>query len=165
MAATLVSGTVMQLTTRVPIRLSFNWADAQEYLRFCIPLFGSGVLIFLIFNLDNFLVGTSMGSTQLGYYALAFTWGSFISVLLNDTVNNVLMPTITAIQNDPVAMRRWYLKTIDLAALRPAAGVNAALFANVHYFLLTFLGKGTNKWMPAALSLQILFASTAYYVL
>jgi O-antigen/teichoic acid export membrane protein len=52
-------------------------------------------------------------------------------------------------------MRRWYLKTIDLAALI-AAAVNASIFVNVHYFLLTFLGKGTLKWMPAARTLQIL---------
>ncbi len=153
--ATLASGIVVQLVKRVPVRIGFNWTDAQEYLRFCLPLFGAGVLVFLIFNLDNFLVGTFMGSTQLGYYALAFTWGSFISVLLNDTVNSVLIPTLAVIQSDPIAMRRWYLKTIDLITLI-AAAVNTALFANVHYFLLTFLGKGTNKWMPAASSLQIL---------
>ncbi len=153
--ATLASGIVLQLTKGTPIRFRFDWTDAQEYLRVGTPLFGTGVLIFLIFNLDNFLVGTSMGSKKLGYYALAFTWGSFICVFLNDTVNSVLMPTLAAIQNDPVAMRRWYLKTIDLVALI-AAAVNTALFVNVHYFLLTFLGKGTPKWMPAARTLQIL---------
>jgi lipopolysaccharide exporter len=118
-------------------------------------LFGTGVLIFLIFNLDNFLVGTFMGSVQLGYYALAFMWGSFICPLLNDTVNNVMMPTLSAIQNDPVAMRRWYLKTIDLVAL-VAVVANATLLVNTHYFLVTFLGKGSNKWIPAEMSLQIL---------
>ena len=153
--AALATGIATQLTRRSPVRFRFDWTDAQEYLRFGIPLFGTGVLIFLIFNLDNFLVGTSMGSAKLGYYALAFTWGSFICGFLNDTVNSVLMPTLAVIQNDPVAMRRWYLKTIDLAALI-AAAVNASLFVNAHYFLLTFLGKGTSKWMPAATTLQIL---------
>jgi len=153
--ATLASGIVLQLVKRVPVRISFDCTDAQEYLRFCVPLFGTGVLIFLIFNLDNVLVGTFMGSTQLGYYALAFTWGSFISVLLNDTVNSVLIPSLAVIQSDSIAMRRWYLKTIDLITLI-AAAVNTALLANAHYFLLTFLGKGTNKWIPAVRSLQIL---------
>jgi lipopolysaccharide exporter len=153
--AALSTGIATQLTRRAPVRLRFDWKDAQEYLRFGIPLFGTGVLIFLIFNLDNFLVGTSMGSAKLGYYALAFTWGSFICGFLNDTVNSVLMPTFAVIQNDAVAMRRWYLKTIDLAALI-AAAINASIFANAHYFLLTFLGKGTPKWMPAATTLQIL---------
>jgi lipopolysaccharide exporter len=153
--ASLSSGIAIQLTRRTPIRFRLDTTDAREYLRFGIPLFGAGLLIFLIFNLDNFLVGTSMGSAKLGYYALAFTWGTFICGFLSTTVNNVLMPTFAVIQNDRVAMRRWYLKTTELAALIGTT-VNASLFANVHYFLLTFLGKGTAKWMPAATSLQIL---------
>ncbi len=111
--------------------------------------------MFVIFNLDNFLVGASMGSARLGYYALAFTWGSFICGLLSDTVINVLFPAFSAIQNDPVAVRRWYLKTVDLAAF-VAVVANTALLANAPFFLVTFLGKGTGKWLPALVALRIL---------
>lgn len=153
-AATLATGIVLQFTKRIPVRFHCDWPDAQEYLRFCLPLLGSGVLIFLILNLDNFLVGTSLGSAQLGFYALAFTWSTFIVRLLNETVNSVLLPTLSAIQNDPAAIRRWYLKTLDLTAF---VGViaNTALLTNAHWFL-TFLGKGTDKWLAAEQSLQIL---------
>jgi len=153
--ATLAGGIANQLTRRIPMSFHFDWTDAQEYLRFGIPLFGCGVLIFLIFNLDNFLVGSAMGSTQLGYYALAFTWASIICIILGDTVNNVLFPTLSAIRNDPIAMRRWYLKTVDLVAFI-AVVANTALLANAPFFLVTFLGKGTDKWLPATLALKIL---------
>ena len=153
--ATLAGGIANQLTKRITLRFHFDWTDAQEYLQFGIPLFGTAVLIFLIFNIDNFLVGSVLGSSQLGYYALAFTWGSFICGLLYDTVNNVLFPAFSAIQHDPVAVRRWYLKSLDLIAF-VAAVANAALLANAHFFLVTFLGKGTDKWAPAATSLEIL---------
>jgi PST family polysaccharide transporter len=154
-AAPLAGGIATQFTKRVFVGLSLDWRDAKEYLRFGVPLAGSSLLYFLIFNLDNFLVGTSMGSTQLGYYALAFAWGSFISCLLQDTVNSVLLPSLSAIQDNPAAMRRWFLKTIDLAALVSVA-VNSALFVNAHFFLVTLLGKGSNKWAPAETSLKIL---------
>jgi len=153
--ATLTAGVVAQIIRRIRVRLHFDWADAEGYLRFGLPLFGSGVLVFLIFNLDNFLVGAKMGSAKLGYYAIAFTWASFICALLADTVNNVLLPTFSAIQNDPIATRRWYLKTVDLVAF-VAVVVNTSLLVNTHFFLVTFLGKGTDKWIPAAVPLQIL---------
>ena len=153
--ATLTSGIVVQLIRSTPFRLDFDWADAQEFLRFGIPLFGSGILAFVIFNLDNFLVGASMGSARLGYYALAFTWGSFMCGILTATVNNVLFPAFSAIQHDPAAVRRWYLKTIDLIAFI-AVVANTALLANAHFFLVTLLGKGSGKWLPAVLSLQVL---------
>jgi O-antigen/teichoic acid export membrane protein len=153
--AALVSGITMQLIARIPIGFRFDLANAKEFLRFGIPLFGSGILIFLVLNIDNFLVGKSMGSVKLGYYALAFTWGSFICVLLNDTVNSVLLPTLSAIQADTVAMRRWYLKTIELTSFI-AASANTSLLANAPFFLVTFLGKGTGKWLPATMALRIL---------
>jgi O-antigen/teichoic acid export membrane protein len=153
--ATLSAGVVAQMVRRVPIHLRLDREVAEEYLRFGLPLLGTGLLIFLLLNLDNFLVGAKLGSAQLGYYALAFSWASFICVLLQDTVNNVLLPTLSAIQDDLTAIRRWYLKTVDLTAF-VAVVANTTLLANARQFLVTFLGKGTDKWVPATLSLQIL---------
>jgi lipopolysaccharide exporter len=155
LGATVLSSAVLQLIRHIPVAFYFDWPDAREYLRFGAPLLGSGVLVFLLFNLDNVLVGSSMGSVQLGYYALAFSCGSFICPLLYDTVHNVLFPAFSAIQHDTAAMRRWYLKTVDLVALL-ALVVNTTLLANAHFFLVTFLGDGTDKWVPATLSLKIL---------
>ncbi len=50
-------------------------------------------------------------------------------------------------------MRRWYLKTVDLVAF-VAVLANTALLAHVNIFLVTFLGKGTDKWLPAAMPLE-----------
>lgn len=153
--ANLAAGIAVQLVRKMAITFRFDWDDAREYLRFGVPLLGSGILIFLVLNVDNFLVGSKMGSAKLGYYAMAFTWGSFFCGLLEDTVSNVMLPTFSAIQNDSAAMRRWYLKTVDLTAF-VAAAANTALLANTHFFLVTFLGKGTNKWLPSETSLKIL---------
>jgi O-antigen/teichoic acid export membrane protein len=153
--ANLAGSIANQITRRIPVRFRFDWPVAKEYLRFGAPLLGSGVLVFLIFNLDNLLIGSAMGSARLGYYALAFTWGSFICGLLNDTVNSVLLPAFAAIQGDLKAIRRWYLKTLDLVGFVSVAA-NITLLTNAHFFLVTFLGKGSSKWLPALTSLQIL---------
>ena len=153
--ATIVSSVAIQLVRKVPIGFSFDWHSAQDYLRFGAPLLGTGILVFLIFNLDNLLIGSILGSVQLGYYALAFTWGSFICGLLSGTVNSVLFPAFSAIQEDTASMKRWYLKTVDLVAFLSLI-VNTTLLANAHYFLVTFLGNGTDKWVSATLSLKIL---------
>lgn len=153
--ATLATGLVAQSVRRVAVHLRFDKDIAEEYLRFGIPLFGSGVVVYLLLNLDNVLVGAKLGSAQLGYYALAFSWASFVCVLLQDTVNSVLLPTLSAIRKDLTAIRRWYLKTVELTAF-VAVVANATLLLNARQFLVTFLGKGTEKWVPATLSLQVL---------
>lgn len=153
--ATVVSSVVIQFMRKIPLGFQFEWQEVRDYLRFGGPLVGSGILVFLIFNLDNLLIGSSMGSVQLGYYALAFTWGSYICGLLYDTVNRVLFPAFSAIQQDVAAMRRWYLKAVDLVAFL-ALVVNVTLLANAQAFLITVLGAGSEKWAPATVALQIL---------
>jgi O-antigen/teichoic acid export membrane protein len=76
-------------------------------------------------------------------------------MLLAETVNNVLLPTLSRIQDDASALRRWYLKTVDLTAFVTVIA-NTTLLVNAHWFLVTFLGKGTEKWLPAQAALQIL---------
>jgi teichuronic acid exporter len=151
----LTGAVAIRLARKMRVRFHFDWTVAKEYLRFGLPLLGSGILIFLLLSMDNFLVGSRMGSAKLGYYALAFTWGSFICGLLDDTVNNVMLPVYSAIQDDSPAMRRWYLKTVDLSVFI-AVVANTALLANANFFLVTFLGKGTGKWLPAATAFKIL---------
>src|SRR6185437_13365279 len=90
--ANLAGCVAIQTVRKMPIRFRFDRTIVREYLRFGVPLLGSGILIFLVLNMDNFLIGSKMGSAMLGYYALAFTWGSFICGLLEDTVNNVMLP-------------------------------------------------------------------------
>ena len=155
--ANLAGGIATQCVRKIPVRFRFDAEDMREYLRFGLPLLGMGVLVYLIFYLANFLVGARLGKEQLGYYTLAFTWGSFICGLLGDTVNSVMFPAFAALQNDLVKMRRWYLKTVDLVAFVSVVA-NTALMANADAFLVIFLGKGSDKWMPAVVTLQILCA-------
>jgi len=155
LGANLAGNLAMQYIRKTPLSFRFDRQDAYEFLRFGLPLLWGGLLAFLIFSMDNFLVSATMGIAQLGYYALAISWGSFVCSLLDSTVSGVLFPAFSAMQNDTAKMRRWYLKTIDLVAFI-AVLVNTTLLANAHSFLVIFLGKGTDKWIPAALALQIL---------
>jgi PST family polysaccharide transporter len=153
--ATLVSSIAICFMRTIPLGIHFDWHEVREYLRFGTPLIGSALLVFLMFNVDNLMVGSSMGSVPLGYYALAFTWGSTICGLLYEIVHNVLFPAFSAIQHERTAMRHWYLKTVDFMAFLSLI-VNTTLLANADYFLVTVLGGGSDKWAPATLSLQIL---------
>ena len=153
--ANLTGAIAIQLARKIRIRFQFGWSEARAYLRFGVPLLGGGIATFLVLNMDNLLVGSRMGSAKLGYYALAFNWGIFSCGILEDTVSTVMLPTFSAIQDDTAAMRRWYLKTVDMVGFVTVVA-NTALLANVHFFLVTFLGKGTVKWLPAAPALEIL---------
>ncbi|MBI4562853.1 MAG: oligosaccharide flippase family protein [Candidatus Rokubacteria bacterium] len=51
---------------------------AQDLLRLGLPLCTSGVLAFLYWNVDDYLVGFTLGEQALGYYSLAFRFGHYL---------------------------------------------------------------------------------------
>jgi len=126
-----------------------------ELLRYGAPLFGSTLLAFLLFNVDNFMIGSRMGAKELGYYTIAFTWASFVCSTLSETVHSVLFPQFSRMQMNRADLAAMYCRSLR-AVVFFAAMANAALFAVSDGFLFTVLGKGTPRWLPSLYPLQIL---------
>jgi O-antigen/teichoic acid export membrane protein len=138
-------------------KLEFQWdkAIARELLRFGVPLFSSGLLVFALFNADNFIVGAVSGAVVLGYYALAFNWGAMLCSLVSELVHSVLFPTFARMQHDRERLRQGYLRVLEqLSAL--GVLVYVGLFCCAREFLVIVLGRGGGKWLPACHALQIL---------
>jgi PST family polysaccharide transporter/lipopolysaccharide exporter len=89
---------------------------------------------------------------QLGYYALAFTTANFATTYLAKLASRILFPAYSKIQEDKEAVKRVYLKVIELLGIvvLPAA-IGLMLLANE--FVLALYGE---KWRPAAEVLQVL---------
>ncbi|HEX8950168.1 MAG TPA: lipopolysaccharide biosynthesis protein [Dissulfurispiraceae bacterium] len=150
-----VTAVLVNLLCPVGIRFRFDKPAAREYLSFGSPIFLTGLLVYLIFNADNFIIGAVKGSKDLGYYAIAFTWGSMIAARLYEVVHNVLFPAFSKIKDDREKLKRAYLKGLEFAAFIGVA-VNLSLLISAREFLYQVLGHGSDKWMPALLTFKIL---------
>ncbi|HRS79623.1 MAG TPA: lipopolysaccharide biosynthesis protein [Spirochaetota bacterium] len=137
------------------IRFTIDQKVAVELLRFGGNLFLSGVVIFAIFNADNFIIGSVMGSAILGYYALAFNWGSIICTVVHDSVHSVLFPAFSKIQHDRDAIKKSYLRVLEYVSFVSVL-VNSSLFIGSRDFLYYILGHGTDRWLPAIYAFQIM---------
>jgi O-antigen/teichoic acid export membrane protein len=138
-------------------KLEFQWDKgvARELLRFGVPLFASGLLVFVLFNADNFIVGAVSGAVALGYYALAFNWGAMLCTLVYELVHSVLFPNFARMQQERERLRQGYLRVMEqISAL--GVLVYVGLFCCAREFLVIVLGRGGGKWLPACHALQIL---------
>ncbi len=90
----------------------------------------------------------SKGAEQLGYYAIAFNWGSLICVLLAGIVHQVLFPTFSKFQHDLLAMKGAYLESLKYVAFI-AVPFNLFLAVLGREFLYHILGGNTERWLPA----------------
>jgi lipopolysaccharide exporter len=153
--AAMASVIIINLINPVKIRFYFDKKRASELVHFGMDVFFSGIVIFCIFNADNFIIGTVRGPKVLGYYAVAFNWGALVSGILFTTVHTVLFPTFSKMQQDRDGIKAAYLKILEYVSF---AGVlaNLTLLVISKEFLIYILGRNTQKWLPALTSLRIL---------
>ena len=154
-AAIAASALLLNVLIRQPPRLRLERESARHYARFGGQLMTSGVLTFIIMNLDNLVIGSLLGSATLGYYALAFGWGTKVCEMLGSVVNSVLFPTFAKIQSDLPRLRAAYLRSLELVAFMAVAGY-VTLYGCSADFVTHILGAGTDKWLPALTVLRIL---------
>lgn len=146
---------LMNYVKPIRIRFCIDRSVAMEFFHFGSNLFLTGLLAFAILNVNNFIVGALKGATALGYYNLAANWGSMVFTVIVGVVMSVLNPTFARIQNDRPKMKTIFLQGLGYITLVVAL-LNITLFVTASEFLCFVLGKGTDKWLPAVISFQIL---------
>jgi PST family polysaccharide transporter/lipopolysaccharide exporter len=144
----------LNLLRPVRPRFCLDREKAAEYLHFGGNIFLSGIITFALINTDNLIIGALEGAKTLGFYAIAFTWGSVIAGISWSVVSNILFPTFARIQDDRDRIKKGYLLTLEMVALLGLMA-NLSLFIASREFLV-FLGDGTDKWLPALQAFRIL---------
>lgn len=146
---------LLNLVRPVRLKFCFDRQVAREFITYGSGIFMIGMVSYAVLNVDNFIVGAVSGQTSLGYYMIAFNWGSLICTILTGTVASVLFPTFSRLQGDKNRLRSAYLKTLEFIAVA-AILVNISLLFSGREFLYYVLGHSSDKWLPSLLALQIL---------
>jgi O-antigen/teichoic acid export membrane protein len=145
-----------------PLRLGFNRAKARPLLRFGLPLAGSGVIVFAVGNVDQLIVGRTLGVTALGFFVLACNLSSWPVTMFSQPVRMVAPPTFARLRDsDPAAMPGGFLT---------AAGVLATVSLPVCLLLSGAAWPAIGfvygpEWLPAAKPLVWLSVLAALQIL
>jgi len=134
----------------------FGWTFDRKIGRWIIGygkhIFGSALVIFAITNLDNVIVGAAFGIAVLGYYDMAYRWGTIAATQFTHVVNRVMFPTYSRIRDEPGALSAAYLKTlhyVSLLAMPLAIGLIAIAPEFIEHVL-------SPKWDPSLGPLMVL---------
>lgn len=130
----------------------FDAALARRFLAFGMTV-GLGLLAaMLLTQLDNFLIGTLVSVSVLGFYDRAYRTAQWPSTLLNSLISRAAYFTYAKLQDDlarlqkTVTMILWLITSLAL----PLALV---IFIAAPDLLVLLYGE---KWLPSALFLRIL---------
>ncbi|MFH1055765.1 MAG: lipopolysaccharide biosynthesis protein [Candidatus Altiarchaeota archaeon] len=137
-----------------PYRPSFNLnlRRARGLFGFGKWVLGSSVLIFLITQGDNIVVGKLIGATALGLYQMAYLISNTPATEVTNVISQVTFPTYSKLQHRLSKLRQAYLKALGATAFVSflMAGL---IFILAPEFTRTFLGQ---EWMPMVPAIKIL---------
>jgi lipopolysaccharide exporter len=133
-------------------RVQFDSAKVRELFNFGKWIFGSSVIIFLLTQGNDFLVGKFLGVAMLGFFQMAYEIAKIPATQITHVITQVTFPAYSKLQDEKATLRETYLKVLKLTAFLsfPTAGL---IFVFAPETATIILGE---KWSPMIPALQIM---------
>lgn len=134
------------------LRWTFSSMLAKRFLRFGVVVGFATLAASLLYQFDNFLVGTFVGIDTLGFYDRAYRIAQWPSLLISGVLTRTAFYAYSQLQNDlvrltkTVTMSLWIVTTLALP-------VALAIFVSADDLVLLLFG---DKWLPSAVFVRFL---------
>ena len=141
--------------------LHFQLSDVRDFLGFGLYQLGERSISYMSKNLDKLLVGSLLGSLQLGYYNIAYQLMIKPSQVINPIITRVTFPLFAKLQGDDPALKKAYLEAIQSLAIITFP-IYTAMILLAKPLILGLMGP---EWGQSVSIFQILSALGFIYVL
>lgn len=150
---------VMTFTSGLKLRFVCNWKRIIVLFRFGWKLLVSGLIDTLYQDLRSLVIGKKYDSGTLGYYNRGKNFPQFIINAVNGTVQSVMLPAMSASQEENGAVKTLTRNSITLSSyiLFPLMAGLAGVATPLVTILLT------DKWLPCVPYMQIYCFTMAFY--
>lgn len=111
-------------------RLEANWrVSVRAATTYGVPIVAGAILWAIALQGDNIVVGHNLGTTMLGLYAFAYSYGSFPGGVVGAITGPVALPSLVRIRHDLTEFRPQFIVFVRLASLVavPGAAVGVVL--------------------------------------
>ena len=150
---------VMSFTSGLRLRFVCNYRRVKILFAFGWKLLVSGLLDTLYQDLRSLVIGKKYDSGTLGYYNRGKNFPQFIITAVNGTVQSVMLPAMSAQQDDQGQVKALTRNSIMISAyiLFPLMAGLAGVAISLVELLLT------EKWLPCVPYMQIYCFTLAFY--
>lgn len=157
--STIVTCSVMFFTVSWRPRAVCNWKRVSVLFRFGWKLLVSSLLDTLYQDLRSLVIGKKYNSETLAYYDRGKQFPQFIITAVNSTVQSVMLPAMSAQQDDKAKVKEMMRTSMAMSAyiIFPMMAGLAAVSTPLVSLLLT------DKWLPCVPYMQVYCFSLAFY--
>jgi O-antigen/teichoic acid export membrane protein len=152
-AGAVVTGVLVFLFARLPVRLGFDRDVARRLLRFGVPLAASLGVEAIVMNIQFMIIGRIAGAAALGYFLLAFNVSSWAQSTLGTAIRYVSVPGFSRLsEHDDDTLSAGVQRSMVLlvTVVAPIVALTSVLAAP----LIALLYGG--QWAPSAPVLSVL---------
>ncbi len=130
----------------------FRRADLKGYVGFGLFQLGERTAYYVGQRSDLLLIGSLLGAKALGYYSFAFYLAAQPLSRINPILTKVAFPAFSQVQDDPVRLKRGYMKLLGILTTFNAP-LLIGLAAVAPWLVPAVFGP---KWFESILLVQIL---------
>ncbi len=133
-------------------KIDLNWGQARELFGFGKWILGSSIVLFLLGQGGDIVVGKLLGATMLGFYNIGSRLPNLLANEVSRVISQVTFPAFSKLQKEIIRLREAYLKVLQVTAFFafPLMGFIIVLASD---FTRIFLGE---KWLPIVPVMQVL---------
>jgi lipopolysaccharide exporter len=134
------------------LRVSFSRDMARWMLRFGLSLALGSLASIVVLQGDNYMVGTFVSVSMLGFYGRAYKIAQWPTGLVTHVISRAALPTYAKLQDDKPRLSKAFGLTLWVI-ISLATPLALALFVCAPDFILLVLGE---TWLPSAILLRFL---------
>ncbi|HET8934705.1 MAG TPA: lipopolysaccharide biosynthesis protein [Polyangiales bacterium] len=125
-------------------RLRMRWSLARDLLQYGRWVSASSVLLFILVNGDNVVIGKWIGAEALAFYNWAYQLANLPALVITQVLSSVMFPALAAVRGDRARVADLFARSMRLTLLM-ALPTSLLIAALVDVFTRALLGE---KWLP-----------------
>jgi len=134
------------------IHFQFDWKIFREIIDYGKHMITASLLLLVLYNIDNMIVGKIVGTTALGFYVLAFRIANLPVQEGSHVISKVMFPVFSKIRHDRTALRDGFLKVMKFVSAF-CAPISLGMALYTPDLIRMIYGE---KWLDTIIPLQIL---------
>lgn len=150
---------ILWLTVRWRPKKQFSFARLKQLFSFGWKLFASGLLDTVYNNLRTLIIGKVYTSEDLAFYNKGQHLPDLIITNVNSSIDSVLLPTLSAAQDDPEAVKSMTRRSMQTSTYIMAPFMMGMAACAVPLIRLLY----TEKWLPCVPYLVIFCVTSMFY--
>jgi len=151
-ACNIVETILSYLMFKGSVKIEIKLDSARNLFRYGKFITGVSIVVFMITEFDNLIVGKLLGMEALGVYGVAYMLANIPSTHITTVVSRVMMPAYTKLIDNVGELKGAYLKTLQIVA---TVSIPAAFGIGVLSNQIVTVLYGP-KWIAAVIPMQIL---------